>query len=362
MTKQQIGGLEFTSSGNDLSLGVEIELQVLDGETLLLTPRAQDILDRCRFEKLDHEFFQSTLEIKTGICATAYDVENDLRDSIEKVSTAAKSLNLALGSSGTHPQADYRETLITPSPRYDQLIDRNQWIIRRMAVYGMHVHIGMASGDDCIHYNYFFMHMLPHVMTLAASSPFWQGKDTGLSACRPTTYEALPTAGMPYLVKDWDGFQKLYRFLLNSNSIESMKDLWWDIRPSPKYGTLELRFCDQPSTLQEITAIVAFIHLLAHWFRDNFSEWNRSHAPLKHWIIRENKWRTLRFGLDAEIVSTRTGKTKSLRKNILEWIKKLEPYAKELNYSDQMAFVREIALRGNSSHRQRMVFKKTIRG
>lgn len=359
MKKQQIGGLEFTSSGNDLSLGVEIELQVLDGETLLLTPRAQDILDRCRFEKLDHEFFQSTLEIKTGICATAYDVENDLRDSIEKVSTAAKSLNLALGSSGTHPQADYRETLITPSPRYDQLIDRNQWIIRRMAVYGMHVHIGMASGDDCIHYNYFFMHMLPHVMTLAASSPFWQGKDTGLSACRPTTYEALPTAGMPYLVKDWDGFQKLYRFLLNSNSIESMKDLWWDIRPSPKYGTLELRFCDQPSTLQEITAIVAFIHLLAHWFRDNFSEWNRSHAPLKHWIIRENKWRTLRFGLDAEIVSTRTGKTKSLRKNILEWIKKLEPYAKELNYSDQMAFVREIALRGNSSHRQRMVFKKT---
>ncbi len=359
MKKAQKEGLEFKSDGTSLSLGVEIELQVLDSKSLLLTPRAREILERAQDDKLDHEFFQSTIEVKTGICTSAYQAASDLRDSITKVSAVAKELNLSLGSTGTHPLADYRERLITPSPRYEQLTDRNQWIIRRMAVYGMHVHVGMRDGDTCIRNNYFFMHMVPHIMALSASSPFWQGKDTGLSACRPTTYEALPTAGMPYMVKDWEGFQKLYRFLVKSRSIESMKDLWWDLRPSPHYGTLELRFCDQPATLFEIEAIVAFIHLLAHWFMDHESEWTTSHAPLKQWIIRENKWRTLRYGLDADIVITKTGKTKSLRKDILDWTDLLATYATQLNYKDQISMIREIVLKGNSSQRQQRVFRNT---
>ncbi len=359
MKREHIEGLEFTASKQALSLGVELELQVLDEFSLLLTPHAQDILDKSNEEKLDHEFFQSTLEIRSAVCNNVFALEKDIQGSLDTVFAAARALNLRLGSTGTHPLADYRETLVTPSPRYDQLIDRNQWIIRRMAVYGMHVHIGMPSGDACIQYSYFFMHLLPQILTLSASSPFWQGKYTGLSACRPTTYESLPTAGMPYMVKDWDGFQKLYQFLLRSKSIGSMKDLWWDIRPSPKYGTMELRFCDEPATLYEVKAIASFIHLLAHWFHEHGDEWSSSHAPLKQWIFRENKWRTLRFGLDADIVITRTGKTKSLRNDIFDWLKKLEPYAKELHYGDQLAVVREIAQRGNSAQRQYQVFTET---
>ena len=304
-------------------------------------------------------FFRARLRSRQGSAPTIREVESDLTASFTEAWSAAESLNLALGSSGTHPLSDYRETVVTRSPRYDQLIDRNQWIIRRMAVYGMHIHIGLQSGEECIDYNYFFMHLLPHIMTLSASSPFWQGKDTGLSAWRPTTYAALPTAGMPYLVKDWDSFQKMYQLLIKSKAIESFKDLWWDIRPSPNYGTIELRFCDQPATLQEMLAIVSFTHLLAHWFRDKKSQWSRSHAPMKQWIVRENKWRTLRFGLDAQIVYTTTGKTKSLRTDILDWIKKLEPYARELRYEDQLLMVRELAMKGNSSQRQRSVFQKT---
>ncbi|HTE33958.1 MAG TPA: YbdK family carboxylate-amine ligase [Chryseolinea sp.] len=359
MKKQHIEGLEFKRSEHELSIGVELELQVLDRNDLLLTPRAQDILDRCNLHKLDHEFFQSTLEIKSDVCYDVFQLNKDLAASIAAISDAAKELKLSLGSTGTHPLSDYRETLITHSPRYDQLIDRNQWIIRRMAVYGMHVHVGMASGDACIQYNYFFLHMLPHILALSASSPFWQGKYTGLSACRPTTYESLPTAGMPYLARNWEAFQHLYQFLQRSGSIESMKDLWWDIRPSPTYGTLELRFCDEPATLYEATAIAAFIHLLAHWYRDRGSEWTTSHAPLKQWIFRENKWRTLRYGLDANIVITRTGKTKSLRKDILDWLLKLRTYAQRLNYTDQLSILEEIVHKGNSSQRQHKVFTET---
>ncbi len=359
MKKEQIDRLEFKRSARELTLGVEMELQVLDGDTLLLTPRAAEIIELCADEKIVHEFFQSTLEIVSGICQTIHEVEADLKPSIAKASLKASELNLRLGSTGTHPIADYRERLITPAQRYHELIDRNQWLIRRMAVYGMHVHIGMPSGNACIRYNYFFMHFLPHILALSGSSPFWQGMDTGLSSCRPTMYESLPTAGMPYLAKNWAGFQKLYSFLLKSKAINSMKDLWWDIRPSPIHGTLELRFCDEPATLKEALGIVAFVHALAHWFRDHEEEWSHSHTALKRWIIRENKWRAIRYGLRAEIVSAQNGKTKFLHRDIQDWIKIVEPYTKELNYGEHMGIVTEIIEKGNSSERQCKIFKSS---
>ncbi|MBL0740264.1 carboxylate-amine ligase [Chryseolinea lacunae] len=357
--KKKPGLLNFKTSAKELTLGVELELQVLDGESLLLTPRANEVIDRGDDDKLQLEFFQSTLEVISGICANTHAVESDLKHSLQKVSAKAHTLNLKIASTATHPLADYRERLITPSKRYNELIDRNQWLIRRMAVYGMHVHIGMPSGDACIRYNYFFMHFLPHILALSGSSPFWQGKYTGLSSCRPTTYESLPTAGMPYLVKDWKEFQKLYRFLLRTQAIQSMKDLWWDLRPSPHYGTLELRFCDEPATLYETLGIVTFIHVLAHWFRDHEEEWTKSYTYLSRWIFRENKWRAIRYGLDAEMIPTRRGKAKGMRDDIADWIKKLEPYAQALNCTDYLARVNEIAQRGNSSERQTRVFQNT---
>jgi carboxylate-amine ligase len=359
MKKAHNRPLEFVFGGDDLSLGVEVELQVLDENELRLTPHAQVLLDACNSDKFDEEFFQSTLEIKTSVCKHAIAVEEDLSASLRLLKAEATKHGLAIGASGTHPLSDYRGHLITSSERYAELIDRNQWIVRRMAVYGMHIHIGMPSGNDCIKNSFFFFHLLPHLLSISASSPFWQGKDTGLCACRPTTYEALPTAGMPYLVKDWKEFQRLYKFLLRSNSIQGMKDLWWDIRPSPIYGTLELRFCDQPATLDEMSALTAFVHVLAMWFRDHEQEWGSLHAPLKKWIIRENKWRTLRFGLDAEIIFTATGKTKSLRKDILEWLDRVAPYVTLMKYERYANIIREVCLKGNSAQRQRAVFSKT---
>jgi carboxylate-amine ligase len=359
MKKEQIGGLEFNSTSNGLTLGVEMELQVLDAESLLLTPRAAEIIELTDDNKIVPEFFQSTIEIVSGVGKNAHDVYGDLRSSIYKSYIKANQLNMRLGSSGTHPLADYRERLVTPSKRYHNLIDRNQWVIRRMAVYGMHIHLGMTSGDACIRYNYFFMHFLPHILALSGSSPFWQGMYTGLSSCRPTTYEALPTAGMPYLVKDWREFQKLYSFLLKSKAIESIKDLWWDLRPSPQNGTLELRFCDEPATLKEALGIICFVHALAHWFSDHEVEWNHSHTPMKHWILRENKWRAIRYGLHAQIVAARNGRTKPLYKDIQDWLVKLSPYIKELKYDEHMNIVREILEKGNSSERQYKIFEST---
>jgi glutamate---cysteine ligase / carboxylate-amine ligase len=359
MEKELNGPIKFQSSKQELSLGVELELQVLERDSLLLTPKASTIIDLCDTDNIVPEFFQSTLEIVSGICQSVQEVQADLRTSIYNAYVKANQTNLKLGSTGTHPLADYRDRLVTPSARYHELIDRNQWLIRRMAVYGMHIHLGMSSGDSCIRYNYFFMHLLPHILALSGSSPFWQGMYTGLSSCRPTMYEALPTAGMPYLVKNWYDFQKLYSFLQKSKAIETMKDLWWDLRPSPLHGTLELRFCDEPATLKEALAIVAFVHGLAHWFHDHEEEWNLSHTPLKHWIFRENKWRAIRYGLGAEIVVTRNGKTSLLKNDVEVWLKKIEPYITSLKYESHISVVREILDKGNSSSRQHRVFELT---
>jgi carboxylate-amine ligase len=164
---------------------------------------------------------------------------------------------------------------------------------------------------------------------------------------------------MPYLVKNWLEFQKLYSFLLKSKAINSIKDLWWDLRPSPQHGTLELRFCDEPATLKEALAIVAFVHALACWFREHEEEWNHAHTPMKHWILRENKWRAIRYGLHAQIVVARNGKTKLLYRDIQEWIKTIEPYVKALKYSQYLDVVKEIVEKGNSSDRQYKIFEST---
>jgi carboxylate-amine ligase len=340
-------------------MGIELELQVLDQKNLLLTPRASEIIELVKNDAFKQEFFQSTIEIISGVCSDVHAAESDLKNSLQKARQATAQLGLTLASTGTHPLADYRDRLITPSPRYHELIDRNQWLIRRMAVYGMHIHLGMRSGEDCIRFNYFFMHVLPHILSLSGSSPFWQGMYTGLSSCRPTTYEALPTAGMPYLVKDWKEFQKLYHFLLRSKAIQSMKDLWWDIRPSPQIGTLELRFCDEPATLAEVLGIASFVHALAHWFRDHQEEWTKSHTPLKRWIFRENKWRAMRYGLQAEIVTSKNGKTTLLHKDIKNWLRAVEPYIKQLNYGRYISVIENILEKGNSSDRQHRMFEKT---
>ena len=350
--------IEFQSNGV-LTLGVEIELQLIDKATLNLAPRADELLKAMQHpKKVKPEFYLSTVEVNTDKCITVLDIEQDLQSTLTELNPLAENLGVALSTTGVHPFAKYSDCIISPTERYQELIDRNQWLTRRMTVYGLHVHLGMASGDDCIRYNNFFMYFTPHLLALSASSPFWQGADTGLSSCRPTTYEALPTAGQPYHVRNWKEFENLYESLKKCGSINTMKDLWWDLRPSPGYGTLEIRVCDGCATLYETLAITAFIHALAHWFADRGS-WLESVNYPPRWLSRENKWRVIRYGLDAELVINTNGKTKRLRDDIEEWVEKLNPYAEKLGYQIYLSNLLALLEKGVSSERQRRVFQKT---
>ncbi|HEU5291029.1 MAG TPA: YbdK family carboxylate-amine ligase [Cyclobacteriaceae bacterium] len=351
--------LVFNPSDHALTLGVELELQVLDESTLLLTPLAKKIMDEAKITSLKKEFFQSTLELTTGVCSNVQEVQVDLQNFLSKAHESAIKLGLKISSTGTHPEADYRDRTITPTRRYYELADHNQWLIRRMAVYGMHIHVGMPSADEAIQFNNFLLHFVPHVLALSASSPFWQRMDTGLAAARPTIFESMPTCGLPYVVKDWKQFQKLYNSLIQSKSIASMKDLWWDIRPSPTYGTIELRICDEPATLQEALAIVAFVHLLAHWYFDHPKEWRAKRKTSQRWMLRENKWRAIRFGLDAQIIVQHNKKPVKIADDIFHWLEQFSTHAKSLGYESYVEAVEEILKNGNSTQRQLEVFNRT---
>lgn len=350
--------ITFTSSGI-LTLGVEIELQILDKGDFKLLPKADIILkEDGDFKNLKPEFYMSTVEINTDKCHNVHEVEKDLSTSLNRLDEIGSKTGVSFATTGCHPFACYSECIITPSERYNELIDRNQWLTRRMTVYGLHVHIGMKSGDDCIRFNNFFMNFTPHLLALSASSPFWRGEDTGLASCRPTTYEAMPTAGQPYKVQNWKEFEDLYHTLKKCNAIQSLKDLWWDMRPSPNYGTLEIRVCDGPASLNEALAITCYIHLLAHWFNDN-ANWIEQFPQPMRWISRENKWRAMRHGLEAEMVVNSDGDTKAIKDEIEEWILKTAPYAEKLGYTKYVSMLRDILNKGNSSSRQREVFAKT---
>jgi carboxylate-amine ligase len=304
--------------------------------------------------------FRSTLELITDVCPNAHVVGTDLKETLRKVRKAGQKTGIRFSGTGTHPMANYQERILSRSERYHELLERNQWLIKRMAVYGLHVHLGMKDGDDCIRFNNFFLHFIPHLIALSASSPYWNCQDTGLAASRPTVYEAHPTSGIPYTVYNWKEFNDLYAKLVATKSIASMKDIWWDIRPSPVYGTLELRICDGPATMLELQSIVAFIHLLGLWFNDNRHHFYKANKIIpEQWVMRENKWRAIRYGLDARIISHETLEEKRLSKNIQFWIEKLQPYIAQMQYQPFMDCLLQLLRHGNSATRQRKVMAET---
>jgi carboxylate-amine ligase len=304
--------LEFKMS-EPYTLGVEMELQIVDRATGDLAPHAKLLLDEWKGgPKVQPELFQSMIEVNTGICRSAAEAERDLRSTVVPLLDLATSHGLRFISIGTHPTARYQDRIPFPAERYDGLIERNQWIARRLLIFGLHVHIGMPDPDTCIAIENELLYDLGLVLAVSASSPFWQGEQTGLASSRITMFEAMPTAGMPALVHDWAEFSDLVDTLTRSRAITSLKDLWWDIRPSPKYGTLELRVCDGLASVHDTCAVVALVQAMARRAGDRVKAGKARGVP-PTWRLRENKWRAARHGMEAALVTDNDGGTTHAR-------------------------------------------------
>ncbi|MBL7688401.1 MAG: YbdK family carboxylate-amine ligase [Bdellovibrionaceae bacterium] len=347
--------LQFSHS-KPLTLGVELELQLLDKTTLDLSPKSPLLFAALGGEtsRIKAEIFQSMLEINTAVCQNAHEVRRDLSQTISTVQEICASLDLRVASAGTHPFAHYSDRILYPADRYKSLIDRNQWIARRLMIFGLHVHIGMRDGEHAIQMNNALLHYLPILLALSASSPYWNGEDTELASSRITFFEAIPTGGHPCRIMSWGDFTDLYAKLIRSGAIRSPKDIWWDMRPSPGFGTLEIRICDSPPTLAETVAITALIHSIAKYI-DNQIVDGRKFAPPPDWIVRENKWRASRWGTSAEFIVTNDGETDHMIKITSDLLDELAEISSSMSYQAEFDLIRQLLAKGPSYKRQQAI-------
>jgi carboxylate-amine ligase len=340
------------------SLGVEWELELVDLDTRELTGASDAILAEIsengdgEHPKAKHELLQSCVEVITGICQTVAEAKADLAETVAEVCAAAAPRNIGVLCSGTHPTTDWSTQRITDNERYTQLIERNQWMARQLQIFGVHVHCGIRSPDKAIPIVNALLAYLPHFLSLSASSPYWIGSDTGLASYRSKVFEALPTAGLPYQLSGWDEFEKYMALLIESNAIESIREVWWDIRPHPNFGTVELRICDGLPSLDEIGCVAALAQCLVDRFDRQLDNGYTLPEP-RPWLVRENKWRAARYGLDAEIVIDNSGRLQPVKDAITDLIDDLLPTARRLECADELETIPRLIERGASYQRQR---------
>lgn len=342
------------------SIGVEWELQLVDLETRELTPASIEILGdlyprgQDETAKVKHELLQCTLEVITGICGTVAEACDDLRETAKSVRDVAARRNVGVMCAGTHPISHWIDQAVTPNPRYEQLVEELQWVARQFQIFGIHIHVGVTAREKVLPIINGVSTYLPHLLALSASSPYWLGIDTGLASARSTVFEALPRAGLPRQLSRWDEFEDYMDTLLATRSVESVREVWWDLRPHPDFGTVELRICDGLPTLQEIAAVAAITQCLVERF-DRELEAGRVPAGPDDWVLRENKWRAARYGLDAELIAEDRRSVVPVREGLRHLAGELAPIANTLGCAGELRGVEHILESGASYRRQRAV-------
>lgn len=345
--------MEFPSSAP--TVGIEWEVALVDPETRDLVPRAPELVDALdeRFpgHRVTREFLANTVEMVTGVHKTIPDAVEDLREQLTQILAVADDLGVNVFSAGTHPFAHWGDQLLSDKSSYQEIIQRTQYWGRQMLIWGIHVHVGVGGRDRVWPVINAVMTQYPHVLALSASSPAWEGLDTGYASNRTLLYQQLPTAGMPYQFADWDEWEAFNKDQDRSGVINHTGSMHFDVRPS-KYGTVEVRFADATMDIREVAAISAFIHcLVVHYER----EWEagRELPTLQHWHVAENKWRAARYGLEALIITDRDTTERWVTQDISDWLDILAPISEEFGCAEALQGVRDIMERGGDYALQR---------
>ena len=348
--------IPFHSSPSS-SLGVEWELQLVDRETRQLTSGATEILAELspdgEHPTAKAELLQSTIEVITGVCTTVPEAMADLAGTIAQVTALAEPRGLGLMCAGSHPITDWQSQQISDNPRYVKLIEDMQWLARRMQIFGVHVHVGVRSPDKAVAMVNALSSYIPHFLALSASSPYWVGSDTGLASSRSKVFEGLPTAGLPHQLNDWAQFEQYMETLIKTGTIDSIKEVWWDVRPHPTYGTVELRICDGLPTIAEVAMVAALSQCLVDTFDREIDKGYTLPTP-RRWVVQENKWRAARYGLDASIIVGQDS-VQPVRDALRELVQDMRSTAERLGCSAELDLVEQVLEGGASYQRQRAV-------
>jgi len=346
----------------DSTLGVEWEICLVDPATRDFAPRAAEVIDavheRHPETHLEKEFLQNTIELVTPVCRNTREATDSLQRTLDQIREAADERGLKLWASGGHPFSDFREQPLSPKHTYEEIINRTQYWGQQMLLWGIHCHIGVSHEDKVWPIINAVMTYYPHLLAISASSPGWDGLDTGYASNRTMLYQQLPTAGMPYQFQSWDEWVGFMRDQQTSGVISHTGSMHFDVRPAAKWGTIEVRISDATSNLRELAAVVALTHALVVHL-DRTLEAGGELPTLQPWHVAENKWRGARYGLEAEIITSRATDEALVTEELFSLIDALQPTAKSLACEKELLLVPEIIERGAGYQRQRDIHEAT---
>ena len=346
--------IEFAGSPRP-TLGVEWEFALVDPDTRDLSNEAASVIAELGENPHVHkELLRNTVEVVTGICDNTGEAMADLASTLQPVRQIVRERGMELFCAGTHPFAKWSAQKLTDAPRYAELIKRTQWWGRQMLIWGVHVHVGVSSEHKVMPIITSMLKYYPHLLALSASSPYWDGEDTGYASNRAMMFQQLPTAGLPFQFQKWSEFEGFVADQKKTGIIDHMNEIRWDIRPSPHLGTIEVRIFDGVSNLQELSALVALTHCLIVDLDRRF-EAGETLPVMPPWHVQENKWRAARYGLDAIIIQDADSNEKLVTEDLDALLERLSPVAQSLSCSDELARVADIYRAGASYQRQRRV-------
>lgn len=348
--------LDFAPSARS-TVGLEWEIMLADPASGDLVGRAPDLLAALEEESVDErhtvtgELLTNTIEVTSGVGDSVAQAVDDIAQAIAAVRSATDPAGIELLSAGSHPFAQWFDQQVTDKTRYHTLIERTQWWGRNMMIWGIHVHIGVEDQRKVFPIINALTGFLPHLQSIAASSPFWAGERTGYASNRALVFQQLPTAGLPWPLQDWSQFEAYLEDMVRTGVMADASEVRWDIRPAPKWGTIEVRACDGVSTLPELAAIASLVQVLVEHFSRALDA-GEALPQMPAWYHRENKWRAARYGLDARIIVDAEGRQLPVSEHLAQTIDDLAPIAVELGCSREFASLHTILDEGASYARQ----------
>jgi len=349
-------GLEFARSERS-TVGIEWEIALVDQTTGDLVSMADEVLEALRGDDgaphphITGELLLNTVELVSSVHHRVGDAVADVVGQLEEVRAITEPRGVDPVCSGSHPFGQWFDQEVTDKARYHRLIDRTQWWGRNMMIWGIHVHVGVEDREKVVPILNGLLNYIPHLQALSASSPFWAGVNTGYASNRAQMFQQLPTAGLPWHLDDWAAWEDYVEDMTVTGVIDDVTEVRWDIRPSPRWGTIEVRVCDGVSTREELGAIAALIHCLVEWM-STLIDAGEPVPTMQPWFVRENKWRAARYGLDAEIILDAAGNERLVTDDVRRLIDTLTPVAGRLGCLAELLQLNLILDHGASYQRQ----------
>ncbi len=345
------------------TIGIEEEFQMVDATTGQLSAHINTLMEKGSLhfgEQIKPEMLQSTVELISNVCRDIPAARKEMHDLRVRLAQLLAEDGLALVSAGTHPGAVWMEQLTTPNPRYLELQEEFQDVARSILIFGLHVHVGVENKELAVTLMNQLRTWLPHLLALSSNSPFWNGRLTGLKSYRAVVWKRFPRSGLPDAYANWNDFNQYVQTLIDTGCIDNGKKIWWDIRPHAFFNTIEFRIFDMPATLDDVIAIAALCQALVAKL-----SWLHTHGLVAHTFPRslldENKWRAMRYGLDATIVDFAKNRSVSMRDSIHELLDFVDDVIDDVGTRDEMDYIRRLLAdpRGTGADRQIAIYQQT---